>query len=116
MGVCEEQWSHLGIAREKTSVMGRFHFNGEKLQLMALRRKLINPHNLPGIASATMFDGAKDMAYCDTQLRVAFDGDAVLFSDEAEHITKEHGLDKFFQHETLFENKPLAQVSSVSSS
>ncbi|XP_003411946.1 cytosolic 5'-nucleotidase 1B isoform X2 [Loxodonta africana] len=62
-----------------------------------------------GIASATMFDGAKDMAYCDTQLRVAFDGDAVLFSDESEHIAKEHGLDKFFQHETLFENKPLAQ-------
>uniref|UniRef100_A0ABI7X7H9 5'-nucleotidase, cytosolic IB n=1 Tax=Felis catus TaxID=9685 RepID=A0ABI7X7H9_FELCA len=62
-----------------------------------------------GIASATMFDGAKDMAYCDTQLRVAFDGDAVLFSDESEHITKEHGLDKFFQHEALFENKPLAQ-------
>ncbi|XP_004416316.1 PREDICTED: cytosolic 5'-nucleotidase 1B isoform X1 [Odobenus rosmarus divergens] len=62
-----------------------------------------------GIASATMFDGAKDMAYCDTQLRVAFDGDAVLFSDESEHIAKEHGLDKFFQHETMFENKPLAQ-------
>ncbi|XP_058538577.1 cytosolic 5'-nucleotidase 1B isoform X3 [Neofelis nebulosa] len=65
-----------------------------------------------GIASATMFDGAKDMAYCDTQLRVAFDGDAVLFSDESEHITKEHGLDKFFQHEALFENKPLAQRNS----
>uniref|UniRef100_A0A8C6R1S9 5'-nucleotidase, cytosolic IB n=1 Tax=Nannospalax galili TaxID=1026970 RepID=A0A8C6R1S9_NANGA len=62
-----------------------------------------------GIASATMFAGAKDMAYCDKQLRVAFDGDAVLFSDESEHIAKEHGLDKFFQHETLFENKPLAQ-------
>ncbi|XP_042536760.1 cytosolic 5'-nucleotidase 1B isoform X4 [Dipodomys spectabilis] len=62
-----------------------------------------------GIASATMFDGAKDVAYCDTQLRVAFDGDAVLFSDESEYIAKEHGLDKFFQHETLFENKPLAQ-------
>ncbi|XP_004387637.1 cytosolic 5'-nucleotidase 1B isoform X6 [Trichechus manatus latirostris] len=63
-----------------------------------------------GIASATMFDGAKDMAYCDTQLRVAFDGDAVLFSDESEHIAKEHRLDKFLQHETLLENKPLAQV------
>uniref|UniRef100_A0A9L0IVF2 5'-nucleotidase, cytosolic IB n=1 Tax=Equus asinus TaxID=9793 RepID=A0A9L0IVF2_EQUAS len=62
-----------------------------------------------GIASATMFDGAKDIAYCDTQLRVAFDGDAVLFSDESDHIAKEHGLDKFFQHEALFENKPLAQ-------
>ncbi|XP_060221777.1 cytosolic 5'-nucleotidase 1B isoform X1 [Meriones unguiculatus] len=62
-----------------------------------------------GIASATMFTGTKDIAYCDTQLRVAFDGDAVLFSDEAEHIAKEHGLDKYFQHDTLFENKPLAQ-------
>ncbi|XP_057599140.1 cytosolic 5'-nucleotidase 1B isoform X3 [Hippopotamus amphibius kiboko] len=62
-----------------------------------------------GIASATMFDGAKDMGYCDTQLRVAFDGDAVLFCDEPDHVTKEHGLDKFFQHEALFENKPLAQ-------
>ncbi|XP_003276013.2 cytosolic 5'-nucleotidase 1B isoform X2 [Nomascus leucogenys] len=62
-----------------------------------------------GIASATMFDGAKDMAYCDTQLRVAFDGDAVLFSDESEHFTKEHGPDKFFQYDTLCESKPLAQ-------
>ncbi|XP_075413191.1 cytosolic 5'-nucleotidase 1B [Tenrec ecaudatus] len=62
-----------------------------------------------GIASATMFDGTKDMAYCDTQLRVAFDGDAVLFSDESDHLAREHGLDKFYQHETLFENKPLAQ-------
>ncbi|XP_012614017.1 cytosolic 5'-nucleotidase 1B isoform X2 [Microcebus murinus] len=62
-----------------------------------------------GIASAKMFDGAKDMAYCDTQLRVAFDGDAVLFSDESDHIATKHGLDKFFQHESLFENKPLAQ-------
>nr|XP_045006519.1 cytosolic 5'-nucleotidase 1B isoform X7 [Jaculus jaculus] len=62
-----------------------------------------------GIASATMFTASKDIAYCDTQLRVAFDGDAVLFSDESEYIAKEHGLDKFFQHETLFENKPLAQ-------
>uniref|UniRef100_A0A2K5PPT3 5'-nucleotidase, cytosolic IB n=1 Tax=Cebus imitator TaxID=2715852 RepID=A0A2K5PPT3_CEBIM len=62
-----------------------------------------------GIASATMFDGAKDIAYCDTQLRVAFDGDAVLFSDESEHFTKEHGMDKFFQYDTLCESKPLAQ-------
>ncbi|KAM5291761.1 cytosolic 5'-nucleotidase 1B [Ctenodactylus gundi] len=62
-----------------------------------------------GIASATMFHGTTDMTYCDTQLRVAFDGDAVLFSDESEHIAKEHGLDKFCQHETMFENKLLAQ-------
>lgn len=83
---------------------------------MTLRRILISLHDLSGIASATMYDGAKDMAYCDTQLRVAFDGDAVLFSDESEHTGKEHGLDKFFQHETMFENKPLAQVGSMNNS
>uniref|UniRef100_A0A8C3D922 Uncharacterized protein n=1 Tax=Corvus moneduloides TaxID=1196302 RepID=A0A8C3D922_CORMO len=62
-----------------------------------------------GIASATMFTANKDVAYSDTQLRVAFDGDAVIFSDESEQIVKEHGLDRFFEHEQLNENKPLAQ-------
>ncbi|XP_037248246.1 cytosolic 5'-nucleotidase 1B [Falco biarmicus] len=62
-----------------------------------------------GIASATMFTANKDVAYSDTQLRVAFDGDAVLFSDESEQIVKEEGLDTFFEHEQLNENKPLAQ-------
>lgn len=57
-----------------------------------------------------MFTANKDVAYSDTQLRVAFDGDAVLFSDESEQIVKEQGLDSFFEHEQLNENKPLAQV------
>jgi len=46
----------------------------------------------------------------ENQLRVAFDGDAVLFSDESEQIVKAHGLDMFFEHEKAYENKPLAQV------
>lgn len=50
----------------------------------------------------------------DTQLRVAFDGDAVLFSDESEIIVKKHGLDSFFEHEKKFEDKPLAQVTDYS--
>lgn len=57
-----------------------------------------------------MFTANKDVPYSDTQLRVAFDGDAVLFSDESEQIVKEQGLDRFFEHEQLNENKPLAQV------
>lgn len=64
----------------------------------------------PGIAAATMFNIEKEIQLCDNQLRVAFDGDAVLFSDESEQIVKEHGLDSFFEHEKTFENKPLAQV------
>ncbi|KAJ6653756.1 hypothetical protein lerEdw1_008728 [Lerista edwardsae] len=62
-----------------------------------------------GIAAATLFTGNKNVPYDDKQLRVAFDGDAVLFSDESEIIVKEHGLDRFFEHEQINENKPLAQ-------
>ncbi|KAM6323495.1 LOW QUALITY PROTEIN: cytosolic 5'-nucleotidase 1A-like [Aegotheles albertisi] len=62
-----------------------------------------------GIAAATMFTANRDVVYSDTQLRVAFDGDAVLFSDESEQIVKEQGLDRFFENEQLNENKPLAQ-------
>ncbi|XP_062293129.1 cytosolic 5'-nucleotidase 1A-like [Scomber scombrus] len=62
-----------------------------------------------GIAAATMFMPEKQIELSETQLRVAFDGDAVLFSDESEIIVKKHGLDTFFEHEKEFENKPLAQ-------
>ncbi|XP_077444043.1 cytosolic 5'-nucleotidase 1A-like [Stigmatopora argus] len=62
-----------------------------------------------GIAAATMFMPEKENELCDNQLRVAFDGDAVLFSDESEIIVKQSGLDSFFEHEKKFENKPLAQ-------
>ncbi|XP_005803201.1 cytosolic 5'-nucleotidase 1A-like [Xiphophorus maculatus] len=62
-----------------------------------------------GIAAATMFTPKQESDLSDTQLRVAFDGDAVLFSDESEIIVKKHGLDTFFEHEKQFENKPLAQ-------
>ncbi|KAJ8334673.1 hypothetical protein SKAU_G00403120 [Synaphobranchus kaupii] len=57
-----------------------------------------------GIAAATMFMPDKQMEVSETQLRVAFDGDAVLFSDESERIFKAHGLDKFFEHEKENEN------------
>ncbi|XP_018615404.1 5'-nucleotidase, cytosolic IAa isoform X2 [Scleropages formosus] len=60
-----------------------------------------------GIAAATMFTPEKLIEVSDTQLRVAFDGDAVLFSDESERIFKTHGLDKFFEHEKEHENKLL---------
>lgn len=65
-----------------------------------------------GIAAATMFMPEKLTEVSETQLRVAFDGDAVLFSDESERIFKAHGLDKFFEHErenedTLLDHGPL---------
>jgi len=41
------------------------------------------------------------------EVRIAFDGDAVLFSDEAERIYQSDGLDAFTRHETVHALKPL---------
>jgi 5'-nucleotidase len=41
------------------------------------------------------------------EVRIAFDGDAVLFSDEAERIYQHGGLDAFQAHEVAQANKPL---------
>src|SRR5688572_22203042 len=41
------------------------------------------------------------------ELRIAFDGDAVLFSDEAEQVYQKDGLDAFTRHETTHALRPL---------
>jgi len=41
------------------------------------------------------------------ELRIAFDGDAVLFSDEAEQVYQKDGLDAFTQHEVANALQPL---------
>ena len=41
------------------------------------------------------------------QIRIAFDGDAVLFSDESEKIFKEQGLEAFEENERRNANNPL---------
>src|SRR3954471_1538517 len=42
-----------------------------------------------------------------TEVRIAFDGDAVLFSDEAERVFQHAGLDAFQQHEMSKAAQPL---------
>ena len=42
------------------------------------------------------------------ELRIAFDGDAVLFSDEAEQVYKRDGLDAFTRSETDAAREPLS--------
>jgi 5'-nucleotidase len=41
------------------------------------------------------------------EVRIAFDGDAVLFSDEAERVYQQDGLDAFTEHETARALQPL---------
>ncbi|MBL0422764.1 5'-nucleotidase [Ramlibacter sp. AW1] len=43
------------------------------------------------------------------EVRIAFDGDAVLFSDEAEQVFQSQGLDAFQQHELSKATQPLPE-------
>ncbi len=60
-----------------------------------------------GIAAATLV-ASKNRADHEDQLRFAFDGDAVLFSDEAEKIYKKQGLEAFTESEKAAAKEPLS--------
>jgi 5'-nucleotidase len=60
-----------------------------------------------GVAAATIMPSKKPAAARDN-LRIAFDGDAVLFSDESEKIFKNSGLEAFTQNEREAANEPLS--------
>ena len=57
-----------------------------------------------------MFSQTSANELSDTQLRVAFDGDAVLFSYESERVFKEEGLEAFLENEERLKNQPLEKV------
>ncbi len=59
-----------------------------------------------GMAAATLLPSQKGPSASD-ELRFAFDGDAVLFSDASERIFKERGLDAFTANEKASAHTPL---------
>ena len=62
-----------------------------------------------GVAAARVFpESAQASSAHPDEVRVAFDGDAVLFSDEAEQVFQRDGLDAFQAHETARARLPLA--------
>ena len=61
-----------------------------------------------GFAAATILPSSAPAGQGDNgQLRIAFDGDAVLFSDESERIYKESGLNAFQDNEAAAAREPL---------
>ncbi|MDF3054542.1 MAG: 5-nucleotidase [Gammaproteobacteria bacterium] len=62
-----------------------------------------------GCAAATILSSPTQIPkHHPNQLRIAFDGDAVLFSDESECVFQEKGFEAFVQHEKEFAHKPLS--------
>ena len=60
-----------------------------------------------GFAAATILSSGKGGS-AGSQLRFAFDGDAVIFSDEAERVYQEEGLEAFAETEKQAARKPLS--------
>ena len=61
------------------------------------------------VAAATLIGStvAGNRRRFSTQLKIAFDGDSVLFSDEAERVFQESGLDAFSRSEASSAEEPL---------
>ncbi len=61
-----------------------------------------------GVPAARVYpESARASAAHPQEVRIAFDGDAVLFSDEAERVFQAQGLDAFQSHELLHADTPL---------
>ena len=60
-----------------------------------------------GVAAATLLP-AKAPQQRHDQLRIAFDGDAVIFDDEGERVSREGGLAAFAKHEREHAGEPLS--------
>ncbi|MGH8806887.1 MAG: 5'-nucleotidase, partial [Noviherbaspirillum sp.] len=62
-----------------------------------------------GVASALLYQ-KPDNAFAELeQIRIAFDGDAVIFSDESERIFQTQGIEAFENHERENALKPLPE-------
>lgn len=64
---------------------------------------------LTGVSAALVFQ--QEVQAPSTPLRVVFDGDAVLFSDETDQIFQEQGLEGALQYERAMEAIPIGDVS-----
>lgn len=88
--------------------------NAESVQ-RALQHGVAAAHLLPAPASAIEAASAPVVEssltggrVVSSQIRIAFDGDAVLFDDEGERVSREGGLEAFARHERERAHEPLS--------
>jgi 5'-nucleotidase len=61
-----------------------------------------------GVAAALLYDRPENPLASAGEIRIAFDGDAILFSDESERIFQANGIEAFSRHEQERAREPLA--------
>ncbi|MFL9924321.1 5'-nucleotidase [Herbaspirillum lusitanum] len=62
-----------------------------------------------GVAAAQLYTAPTEYIAPENQIRIAFDGDAVLFSAESERIFAEKGLEAFTRHEQRHRKKAMKE-------
>lgn len=60
-----------------------------------------------GVASGVIYESPSDYSTSLEKINIAFDADAVLFSDESDRIFREHGLEAFLEHEKQNARSPM---------
>ena len=73
----------------------------------AVRRAVLARHAAAMLLPRGNPRGESGPSHRGRELRIAFDGDAVLFSDEAERVYRTHGLDTFVRSEQAAAREPL---------
>lgn len=106
--------AHHGLAISRAAFSGGAN-PYEYISAMGAHLFLSSDHNdvrkalESGIAAATILPSHTGRIETKSdQLRIAFDGDAVIFSDEAEQIFKSQGLEAFTASEKAAARKPLS--------
>jgi 5'-nucleotidase len=61
------------------------------------------------VAAALLYDRPENPLEAAGEIRIAFDGDAILFTDESERIFQADGLEAFARHEQERAREPLAE-------
>lgn len=104
--------NHYGLA------ISRFYFTGEKDSTeylpkchvkLFLSANRVDVHNAAkrGIPSAVMFQ--QEVVAVTDQLRIAFDGDCVLFSGQTDHVFEKEGLFMAKVYETFMKRIPMGE-------
>ena len=78
------------------------------LYLTTVREEVLNALKV-GFPAALVYDPPKNMDLSSNEVRIAFDGDAVLFSDESDRVFNKDGLEAFEEHEAKHETVPLKE-------
>jgi len=106
------EYHHLNIRRAALSSGASLapYLNAFKVDLfLSAYEDDVQMANRAGIASALVYNASADYQTSTDIIRIALDGDSVVFSDEADKVYRDRGIDAFIEHEKNNARNPLPE-------